>query len=71
MEEKIDGEEKTVEKDWAAKLIELISEVPQVGVDEGNNRESREPIKKRERMLENPCEQEEFSLLKWWERGER
>ena len=50
-------------KKTAAKLIKLIREVPQVGVDEGHNRESREPIKKRERRLENPWEQAELSLL--------
>ena len=41
-------------KKTAAKLIKLIREVPKVGVDKGHNRESREPIKKRERRLENP-----------------
>ena len=50
-------------KKTAAKLIKLIREVPQVVVDEGHNRESREPIKKRERRLENSCEQAELSLL--------
>ena len=37
-------------------LLELISEVPHVAVDEGHNRESREPIKKRKRRLDIPSE---------------